>query len=338
MSRSPLCLCLAVLLALQGCASYKPRPAPTSSVEAVPAPAMVETPSPDPSPDPPPAAPPLGRIGIAATMETLEPLTTDPPAGWAAGFGRGALAGAGTTVIGGVAVGFAPLMGGNCAGRGCSALLVWALGWTAVGLAAAPVGAVVGGIVGAVKAQSPEQVKRGKAAVINAVAEARLPDSIRDEVMRLGLERTGQAMVPLTVQGPESDDREVDTMLDIRVRPVEFERARDSTKWASAWSDLDPEFYLRVGVDVRLINPADGNVLSSTGFEEAGTPRRFTAWTADEGRAVREGLEQASSRFANRIADFVFPTLGPAAETTEAEPKPEAIAEPSQDLSAGAPR
>jgi hypothetical protein len=209
--------------------------------------------------------------------------------------------------------------------------LAWILGWTALGLAAAPLGAVVGGVVGAIKARPPDHVERDKATLITAMSQAQVPDSIRDEVVRLGLERTGLALVPLARQEPETGDRDVDTVMDIIVRRMGLERRSISDKWASGWSDLDPDFDLRVAVDVELLRAKGGEVLSSKSFEELGAARKFSDWAAGDGRAFREGLEEASSHLAIQIADHFFRATPPATEVKEEESKPEPPPEPKGD-------
>jgi hypothetical protein len=311
-------LILAVVLVLNGCAGRNAR---VRTVNLLPSESL------------PASVAPLGSLGIAAAWGTLEPRMPEPPAGRAQGFGRGAAAGARATVVSGFVVGALPFLGGGvwgCQGQGCGAIVAWFVGWTALGVVVAPAGAVVGGVAGAVKAQPLEQVERGKAALINAVAQARLPDSIRDGVSRLGLERTGHALVPLTRQGPEMGDRDVDTVLDILICQMRLERRSTSDK-LEVWTALDPELALRVDVDARLIRASDGEVLRSKIFEEFGPARTFSAWAAADGQALREGLEEASSHLTVQVADYFFRAPPPATETKEAEPNPEPAVEPTGD-------
>jgi hypothetical protein len=273
---------------------------------------------------------PLGSVGVAAGWGTLEQQMAEPPAGKTGGFRRGASAGAKATLVSGFKVGALPLLGlGNC-GEGCWMVGAWFLGWTALGVVVAPVGAVVGGIAGAVKAQPPEQVERGNADLTNAVAQARLPDSIQDDVIRLGLERTGQVLVPLTRQGPEMGDGDVDTVLDILIRQMRLER-RSTSGPLEVWTALDPELDLRVDVDARLVRVSDGEVLRSKSFQQSGPARKFSAWAAADGRALRDGLQEVSPRFSIEIADYFFRAPPLTTEPREREPKPEPAVEPNDD-------
>lgn len=265
----------------------------------------------------------LGRTGVVASWGSQEPQIVAPPKGWAGGFSRGAAAGAGTTLVGGVVVGALPFAGGHNSGTGVE--VFWLLGWTAVGVALAPLGGVVGGVVGAVKAQPPEQIERSKASLVEAVRAADLPATIRDEAIRLGSERSWHTLVPLTGQGPELGDHDVGTVLEIVIRHVGLERRTNVTtrKPVSVWLDMDPDLELRLNVDATLIKASDGTALYTRSFQDLGAVRTFSVWAAGDGLIFRDDLRSSAERVATQIANALFPAPGPPATAQETKPNPE---------------
>jgi hypothetical protein len=265
----------------------------------------------------------LGRTGVAAVGGAPEPRMA--PSGWTAGAARGAAAGAIAPAIGGLVVGAAGL-GADSGSPGPG--IIWFLGWTAVGLALAPVGAAVGAVVGAVQAPPPEQIRRAEAALIAAASAADLPTSIRDETIRLGSERSWHTLVPMSGEGSEAADQEVGTVLEIVVRRVALE------KLDSVWLvGFVPPLELWLDVDTQLVKASDGTVLHARSFHEQGGVEKFSVWTAADARAFREGLVLAAERVADRIAEEFFPGPEPPAATRDEQP----VHEPAAELPPSSP-
>jgi hypothetical protein len=183
-----------------------------------------------------------------------------------------------------------------------------------------PVGAAVGAVVGAAKTP-PEQVQRAQTELVDAVAAAELPRTIRDETIRLGSERTGHTLVPIPSQGPEAADHEVGTVLEILIRHVGLERrAIQSTTPGDVWLVPDPEFELRLDVDARLVRASDSTVLYTDLFQGIAPTRKFSDWVADDGRALRDDLRWIAGLLADQIAMVVL--LGSQIQQREGHPLP----------------
>jgi hypothetical protein len=60
-------------------------------------------------------------------------------------------------------------------------------------------------------------------------------------------------------------------------------------------------------VDASLLKAADGAVLYTRSFQALGAVRKFSAWAADDGQGLRDGLRTASEDVASQIANAVFP-------------------------------
>lgn len=91
------------------------------------------------------------------------------------------------------------------------------------------------------------------------------------------------------------------------------------------WGDLDPEIELRLDVDTRLIKASDGATTLLALLRCLGTVRKFSDWTADSGRVLREGLVLCSENLAEQLASALFPAPEPlpeAAAPSEAPPPP----------------
>ena len=270
----------------------------------------------------------LGPTGVVGVWGASEAHVDAPPSGWRSGAWRGAAAGAVVSVAGGVAIGSMAVGGRGCIGN-CRFEGAWLLAWTALGLALTPVSAAVGTVVGVVKAAPPARIERARGALIDAVAAADLPQAIRDETIRLGSERTWHTLVPLTGQAPETADHDVGTVLEIVVRHVGLERlpGTSGATLTPAWFEMDPDLCLRLEVDARLLRVSDGAVLYADSFQEIGVRRKFSQWTADDGRDFREGLAAIAGIVADRITRAVFPEpdlgTGPDAVEPKVTPSPE---------------
>lgn len=241
----------------------------------------------------------LGRTGVAASWGASDLRLAEPPKGRTGGFARGAAYGAGVTVGGGLAVGSVvptPL---------------WTLGWTAIGVALAPIGALVGGIAVAGKALPPEQVERGKASLVDALTAVDLPATLRDDVIRLGSEQSWHTLVRMPEGKPEPGDREIGTVLQLVIRHVGLEGRMESGKPVSVWVEADPGLELRVKMDAALIKASDDAVLYTRSFEVFGPERKFSAWASDDGRGFREALLQVSADLASQVANALFPPPPP---------------------------
>lgn len=248
----------------------------------------------------------LGRTGVVATWQTSDLRLAEPPKGWAGGFRRGAAVGAGAPAAAGVLIG----SGALSAGGGSPGAPIVFLAFTAAGIALAPLGALVGGIVGSVRALPSEQLEHGKAALMDAVTAANLPTSLRDEVIRKGSERSWHTLVPLSSPKPEASDPDIGTVLRLVIRHVGLEGRIDPATGTpvSVWADMDPQLQLKLDVDAMLLTVPDGGLLYARSFQALGPIKTFSSWTFDDARAFREALAAAAGEVVTQIVDALCPS------------------------------
>ena len=196
----------------------------------------------------------------------------------------------------------------------------------AVGVFLSPVGALVGSAAGAVKAVPAETVKTAEAALKNALADVKLHEALRDEVVQVARDRTSHPFVLLPEQGPTSvgeqasyrslADEGIDSVLEISVGSIGFvtERRKEpdsknigfvSVEWA-----VNPPLALVITARARLIRVRDDAELFVPTFEHRSTPRAFTTWGDNNAQEFREELERASKSLGERIVNELS---GPAA-------------------------
>jgi hypothetical protein len=218
----------------------------------------------------------LGRIGIRAGAATPSGEWAMPAKGGAAGAGRGAYLGA---VIGARNAGIlAP--------------------FTAVA------GAILGATAGAASAEPAAIVEEAEAAVQAAFADLKIPDAVRDHVVRVACAEARQTLVPqdevagagASGESPERAAGAVDTVLQINIRGY-------GTK--AAWSP-NPPVFLFLDAQVSVLRAADGTVLHRRTATWMSAGRRLAEWSATNGEPVRQELERGIQYLSERIVDVVF--------------------------------
>ena len=217
----------------------------------------------------------LGRIGIRSGPASPSGEWNMPAKGGAEGAKRGATLGAASTL----------------GGSGQAAIL-------------APLGALVGSIAGAAKAEPAEVVEEAEAAIKSAFADVRIPDTLRDRVVRVARTETRYTVVlqedfaraDAAAERPEEPAEVLDTSLQISVQRYGTKAARTP----------NPPVHLFFDADVSLLRVADGSVLCSRRLTWVSPGRPITAWGVAKGQPVRQELERGIQDLAERIVDVIF--------------------------------
>ncbi len=232
----------------------------------------------------------LGRIGVAVSTYPLKQEINKPAKGIFGGAARGVVVGASAAVVLGAV---APVPGG-----------------TVAGVLAAPFTAVAGGVYGATKGAPAEGVETAKAAFVQAAERLKkknLPQTLVEEVTRLGRERTGLDFVDLPGAGP-GDPGEVvryDRMAIRNVDAVLELRLEKNGLWGPY--RFDPPFVAFIETLVRLIRVEDNVVLLSETFIcAAEVERKFPEWAESEGRLFVDKLTTCIPEIAEKIVDDLF--------------------------------
>jgi hypothetical protein len=223
----------------------------------------------------------LGTIGIVSAnfqpeFRFQKPMTRGSAAWHGAGVGAAFVAGAGN----------------YCSGIGCAGVL-----------AAIPIGAAIGSIVGAVMGISKDKIKETEEALNGYLVTLIFQETMRERFLLAAREETLYPFVLLEVQGPITLDEEVvyDSLSDKGIDTVLEISVRRCGLWGKR-GDIDPLLRLRMAVGIRLIRVTDAKVLYSTVFiDEWGEPFKFSDWGANDALLFKEALNHSFQCLAMQI-------------------------------------
>jgi hypothetical protein len=218
------------------------------------------------------------------------------------GKGHGTLKAAGK----GAKIGAVPgvlLMGG---GASCSPLFFCAVvfvGGAGLGAAGAVVGSMVGGVAGAVNADSAQTVHEREAQVKAVMAPQNIQEKVRDNLEQY-LNKLGRPkFVKLSDAGPTTPDEKVsyqslvtqkiDTVLEITVTSL---GTQSSDKW-----DIDPSLAVFIKARARLVRTKTNAVLEDKTYDFESETRTFSEWSTDNGRPIADSLTQGYQQIAQQI-------------------------------------
>jgi hypothetical protein len=190
----------------------------------------------------------------------------------------------------------------GCVGKECGYL---AIGFLAVATATGAVGAVVGGVHGAIKAMPAREARRMEEATED-LANLRIQETLSDRVLESGTENLACRYVILpdaswSAPDDEGDYRShagmgIDSILEIGVISVGFK----GTKWGS-----DPPLSVFLAVRVRRYRGSDGKLIAVENLFYESDERKFVEWMADEALPVEEEFEQGYREIAGRIVSGI---------------------------------
>lgn len=176
-----------------------------------------------------------------------------------------------------------------------------------LGLVLAPVGAVVGGVAGAVEGVPAEKRKEAETALMNAIAELKIHETMRQRLLKIAAEeQTSYTFVPIDGQGPETPDKEVkygfladkgiDTVLEITV-PVFGLTGKKA---------INPPLTFFMSLHTRIIRTSDGKVIYDGKFEYKSAARYFTDWAANNARPFTDEFDRAYQSLAEKVVEEIF--------------------------------
>jgi hypothetical protein len=167
----------------------------------------------------------------------------------------------------------------------------------ALGLAAAPIAAVVGGVRAGSQVLSPDELsesERDLAIVLAAMADQ---SQLRDRILGLAKERTRRQFVAMkTVASRPSAGAGVQTILESRIEEIRLART----------GSTDRSFALLISARVRLRRPDDGSVLYDQPFAYRSDNALYLDWTLGKGEPFRRCAETGYRKLAEQIVEQVF--------------------------------
>jgi len=240
----------------------------------------------------------LGTIGIVTASFTPE-VKFEKPLGKGTGAGVGVVAGAA------VAAG-SVLYVAYCAGPVGLLLLAYPP-VTAVAGGITGAGALIGGIVGAVKGESSKKKKETEVALNSILFDLKIQEAMRDHIFKEGQEQTRHHLVLLDNKGPVTPDEKVDYHsltnegIDtvIEISPLKFGLVRKEI-------NINPPLSFQMKVRARLVRVVDGAELYAHTFKYESARKKFIDWSADNGQPFKEEFNQGIQSLARDIVEVIF--------------------------------
>lgn len=222
---------------------------------------------------------------------------------------KGAAKGAGYTLLGGAYCAGGAVIGGREAG----VLLAGAC--LALGIGLAPVGALVGGMYGIVKAKSAAESNKRTPARKRPLARVDVQEMLRSRTLQVARDRLSRDLVSIVDKGPawpgENVDYRslvgegVDTVLEIGVSKVSLVGDQG----------IDAPLALLVTARITHIQTLDGARLHAYDTEYRSGARSLAEWAAHDARPLRQELDHAILSFADDVIDLVRALRDPGPQT-----------------------
>ena len=249
------------------------------------------------------------------------PSTADHP-DVVAGAGEGALHGAGQGALAGLTPAWAA-----CAAAGIfPATFPLCIVGIAVSAGTAPLGAIVGAVVGAARASSAEEVDAAEATMKEALSDFEMARSLETRIVQSGQALTQAQFFACTVEpggrplfpyrGIEpcagEDGSRPDAILTIRRLVAAFPSSRG----------LSPDVPMVVTVDACVTKEPDGEQLYAGLWRDRGPDEDFFEMVDDDAAGFRGQLARAADAMADAIVRDAF--VGPPRPVTSAQQAPSA--------------
>lgn len=212
----------------------------------------------------------------------------------------GAVRGAGRGFLTGASVPlriFAEGMSG-CQGEECGYL---AIGVLAVAAASGSIGAIVGGVHGAIQAIPAGEARRIEKAT-RELSILRIQETMRDRILEDAGNRAGCGLVFLPEAAPPSVDCVVDyrflaergiaSVLEVSVLSVGFK----GEQWGS-----DPPLSVLLSVRVRRYRTGDGRMVEEQELGYRGEKRKFAEWMADGAALTEEEFHRGYAHVSGKV-------------------------------------
>ena len=245
----------------------------------------------------------LGTIGVVSasfqpTFTSEKPMTKKKAAAASAGEGALGCLGVGVSIL--VAI---PASGDPLAG-----LVVGAIGLGAIALT--PVGAAVGGIVGAVRGVNETETDDAESVLNLSLNDFDIQRTLRDRLLSIAQKKTSYPFIPLDDKGPSFSGEEVNYRLGIPPEVVTILEVTVLQFGLSSFSDgpgINPPLSLFMMARVRVVQVSDDEVLYHFTFSsESKEKKKFTKWAENQGQPLKDGLDQCLDSLAGQIVTKIF--------------------------------
>ena len=242
----------------------------------------------------------IGTVGVATARFNpaigLEDINS--------GKGTGALKGAGSGALKGASL-FSGGGGGCSGGAACGAVALIQLLLMAAG---ATVGAIAGGISGAVEAEPAEKVEDIKARAQVAIAQLKIQENISDSVVNYAKEEAAIPVVQFADAGPASPEEQPDyqSMAGQKVNKVLEVAVLSIGTQGGGFLDADPYLSLVIRVRARLVSVKDSKALSVLEYAYVSRGYKVSEWGANNFQPLSGELALGYKEIAEEVVDEMF--------------------------------
>ncbi len=234
----------------------------------------------------------LGKIGVVAARYVPKAEIQVPAKGAGQGAAKGAAVGA-----------MAPielLSNGSCSGSlGCALLPV-------VAVMLMPVGAVVGGVGGAITADTAEAVSERETKINEAMSTLRMQEHMRDRfsVRLMELKAFDAATVENggpVAEGQNADYRQmkstgIDTVNEIVVQKLTLKGE----------GKVHPDLAVQLSVKSRVVSAADNAEVYAGHYACSSNKDKFEVWAAQDARKLQDEIDRCYNDVAQQIVQDIY--------------------------------
>ncbi|MBI5875754.1 MAG: hypothetical protein HZB81_07950 [Deltaproteobacteria bacterium] len=228
----------------------------------------------------------LGAIGVASARFAPKVELQTPAKGAADAAGKGAIGGAGVILD----------ASGN-SGSGAGAI---------VGILLIPVGAVVGGVGGAIMADSAEAVNQREAVLKKALADLKVQETMRDHFIKTTQERTVFRFTRVEEEGPAVEgaipdyrplsEKGTKTVQEITVKQFGLKGE----------GRVQPDLSMYMILQARLVNSATNEEIFNKTFSYQGEKHKFADWAANDARLFTEEFDRCYQKLAEDVMREIY--------------------------------
>jgi hypothetical protein len=171
----------------------------------------------------------------------------------------------------------------------------------------APVAAVAGAVFGAIKGASEGAIKETEDTLNGYLASVDFQGTLLDRLLVESVEQTRHSLIPLDLRGPINQGEEV--VYDVSSYPdidTVLEIGLERCGLTGGSRDVNPDFSLSVGGQVRFVSAKDGKVLSTRQIDCSGNAtHKFTEWANNNARPFKDEIDRIFPCLAKRIIEEV---------------------------------
>ncbi len=160
-------------------------------------------------------------------------------------------------------------------------------------LALTPVVAASGAVYGLVAAEEAELVREAQTTLDDFIAELRMQETFRDQIVRKAQNATKYQFVPLY---PGMAEQGIATILEVAVESFGLD---------GPWG-VDPPLTMVMRTRAKLFRVKDGVVLTEGTFLYESEVYQFTEWAANDAQLFREALDSGYQTLAREIVEELF--------------------------------